>query len=90
MVDSYFTNSNETSANKALQMHAFGIAAEARIDSATTRQEVRDELNLIWERMREKKEGPELTKGVKNSSKRSREIGPDDVSIHARYNCSHY
>jgi len=51
MVDLYFTNLNETLENKALQLDAFGIAAEARIDSATMRQEIRDELNLIWESM---------------------------------------
>jgi len=51
MVDLYFSNLNETLENKALQLDAFGIAAEARIDSATMRQEIRDELNLIWESM---------------------------------------
>jgi len=59
-------------------MHAFGIAAEAQIVSATMRQEIRDELNLIWESMQQTQEDTKVKDEVKSSSKRSREIGPDE------------
>ena len=47
MIQCYFTNAHETPENKALQMHAFGLAAEQQIESATKKQEIRTELNLM-------------------------------------------
>jgi len=72
----YLKNKYETPKNKALLMHAYGMAAEEQIESATTKQQIHDELGVMWDRLKKEEDW-----GVDDCSEQSREPGPDDVSI---------